>query len=63
MKYWLMAIGWALICFSGGPFTLDIIRGRETNIPFLIGGFIGITLMVLSLVIKNNPKQVNPFFK
>jgi hypothetical protein len=63
MKYWMIALGWTLICFSGGPFILDIMRERDTNIAFLIGGIIGIILIAIGLVMKVNPKQPNPFFK
>lgn len=49
--------------FFRGKFIFDIIKERNMNFPFLIGGFIGITLMVLGLVMKKNSKQVNPLFK
>jgi len=57
MKYWFTAIGWALICFSGGAFIFDIMRERDTNIAFLSGGLIGIILMVLGFVMKKIPNK------
>lgn len=65
MKYWLMAVAWALICFSGIPLIFSMMRDNSTNLAFIIGGLGGLIFMVLGLAMtmSKKPKQVNPFFK
>jgi hypothetical protein len=63
MKYWLIAVGWALICFTGGAFILSITREEDMNILLFVGGLIGMIFMVLGIFMKKGSKLVNPFFR
>ncbi|MCE7792828.1 hypothetical protein K8O68_10415 [Salipaludibacillus sp. CUR1] len=63
MKYWLIALGWGMICFSGGPFMLSMMREEELNMMFFMGGLMGIIFAGFGLFMKKKSEESNPFFK